>query len=206
MVYQGRGNVALGALQTGYIRDIAEGINKPGNVEGTRQRGPYMPQNASEFITRLKDSRDKEEVFAVLKRNTRGVYEFAGLVGLHEKTWPEGRGTLGIMIFKEEHRGGTGSEAMGLLVQHSFEAAKLNKVHACVKGFNAPSLGHLLKCGFRIVGRYKDHHRHGDGYTDEIMLELFKHEWEPIWKYYQKHDVLPKLTSKQRKLIEKETS
>lgn len=206
-VYVGLGNVALGALQGSYSRAITEGINRDKAIVGTRLRGPYMPQNANEFIARMKDSHGKDEVFAILKKIGRTPhYEFAGLAGVHHATWPEGHAELGIVIYKDEHRSGTGSEAMALLIQHAFGAMHLNKVYASVKSFNAPSLGHLIKCGFTIVGRYKNHHRHGDGYTDEIHLELFKDEWKPIWEQYQKEHKLPSLTDEQRELVAKETS
>ncbi len=207
-VYDGHVRVSLGALQGGYARKIALGINKYRAVEGTRQRGPYMPEDAGEFIKRQRELRGKDEVFAILKHNNRlpRVYQFIGLTGIHDRTWPDAFGTTGSMIFDECDRGGAGTEAKLLLLYHCFTVLGLRKVCSSVKAFNAASLGHLLKCGFKIVGRRRAHHYHEGEYADEILLEAFKEDWEPVWERYERTKSLPSLTKRQRELVQKETA
>jgi len=207
-VYDGHVSVSLGALQGGYVRKITEGINRYRAVEGTQQRGPYMPENAGEFVAKHRNSRGKDEVFAILRHDGSQPknYRFIGLVGIHGISWPSGYGTGGIMIFSTSERGGAGTEALLLLLYHCFSTLGLRKVDASVKAFNGPSLGHAVKCGFQIVGHRKAHHYHDGSYVDEILLEVFKEDWKPIWDRYNESKTLPKLTNSQRELVSKETS
>ena len=82
----------------------------------------------------------------------------------------------------------------------------LRKIVSSVKAWNAPSLGHLVKCGYTVVGRYRRHVLHEGVLVDEILLEVFPEDWEPIWDAYNKSGVLPKLSPDQRALVARETS
>lgn len=196
IAYEGNA-VALAALQDDYVPFIARAINRRVGLEGTMQRGPYDPALGKEWIERLRRSRGTDEVFAVLKK-VDGNWIYSGNTGIHAITWPNGTGTTGSMIFDQEHRGaGEGTEAKLLLLYHAFRVLGLRKIRSTVKAFNAPSLGHLLKCGYQIVGRYRQECFHEGSYVDEILLEVFPEDWEPIWSAYQDGN-LPRLSDEQR--------
>lgn len=204
IVYEGR-LVALAALRREYAEAIALGINRDRAVHGTRQRGPYSLADAEKYFEAYEIRRGSDEVFAILKRTENG-YELIGLTGIHSIRWPQGYGTTGSMIFKEEDRGKTGTEAKLLLCYHAFQVLGLRKLCSAVKAFNAPSLGHLVKCGFSVVGRWKQHDFHEGLYIDELVLELFKDEWLPIWTRYNENKELPSLTPEQKEFVQKETA
>jgi len=46
---------------------------------------------------------------------------------------------------------GIGTEAMLLLLYHAFMILGLRKVTATVKVFNAPSMGHSIKSGYKLI-------------------------------------------------------
>ena len=64
-------------------------------------------------------------------------------------------------------------------------------------------MGHLVKCGYTLCGRHKAEDFHEGTFVDEILLEVFRNEWEPVWQAYQTTGKLPRLTEEQRALIEK---
>lgn len=199
IAYEGK-TVALAALQEAYIPFFVRGINRRVGIEGTMQRGPYDPALGTEWLERLRRSRGADEVFAVLKRDGDD-WIYTGNTGIHGITWPNGTGATGSIIFSDAHRGhGEGTEAKLLLLYHCFRVLGLRKVRSTVKAFNAPSLGHLMKCGYKIVGTYKDECFHEGRYVDEYLLEVFPSDWEPIWEAYQ-NGTLPRLTDEQRAII-----
>ncbi len=81
----------------------------------------------------------------------------------------------------------------------------LTSVDSKVKCFNAASLGHLLKTGYRIYGRIPRRIFHEGHLVDELILAVFREDWEPVWEKYQKMSELPKLTPRQRARVLKET-
>ena len=210
IAYEGLCRVSLAALQSSHGPSTVTSINKRVDINGTMQRAPYDPQGFEDWLSSLRNSRGKDEVFAVLKHldaDDVRTYEHIGNAGIHGIKWPDGYGTTGSMLFEPQKRGnGEGTEAKLLMLYHCFTILGLRKVCSSVKSFNAPSLGHLLKCGFKIVGRRKAHDYHEGNFVDEILLEVFPHEWKPIWEKYQKTGTLPKLTSEQRELVNKETN
>lgn len=210
IAYEGHVAVALGLMQEEYVPLYTPWINRRTDIEGTLLRPPYSIEQGNEWVRGLVKTIGKTEVFAVLLRedsNGQQSYRYIGHTGLHDIRWPEGTGSTGSVIGAEDARGKRyGTEAKLLLLYHAFYICGLRKVSSGVKAFNAQSLGHLLKCGYRIIGRQKAHIFHNGLFVDDILLEVFREEWEPIWYRYQETKTLPTLTSAQRSLVHSETT
>lgn len=207
VAYKGQLRVSLGVMQEHHITDFALWANQPG-IEGTMIRPPYTTSGGLKWLRSL-DKRHDNDVFAMLLHNESAPeLRYIGHTGIHNITWPDGFGTSGSVMGDPAARavGGLGTEAKLLLLYHAFRVRGLRKVLSSVKAFNSPSLGHLIKCGYRVVGRRLDHHFHNGAYVDEILLEVFREAWEPIWDAYQSTHSLPKLTAEQRELVRKITS
>ena len=201
---------SLGLMQKCYGRAFLPAVNRRMDINGTLQRPPYWPEDFDSFVDGSQKSKGKDEVFATLMHedgpNGR-AYRYLGHTGIHRITWPDGIGSTGSMIVEATAQGkGIGTEAKLLLLYHAFEVLGLANVRSTVKAWNAKSLGHLIKCGYRIVGRYEKILFHEGKLVDEILLQVSPALWRPVWNQYQETKQLPKLTDEQRELVKIETN
>ena len=208
IAYEGLLNVSLGVLQEAHLEQFIIWANRIENVEGTMQRPPHYLANSVDWLRGLAERKGRDEVFAIFTRDGNGGEpRYIGHTGIHSIQWPEGFGTTGSVIGDRTTQGkGHGTEAKLLLQYHAFMVLGLRKLTSDVKAFNAQSLGHLLKCGYRIVGRQKKHLFHKGQFVDKILLEVFREGWEIVWRKYQKEKKLPRLSTKQRAIVQKETA
>ena|SRR3989344_56592 len=204
IAYEGKQNIALAQMREEYVSEFVPWINRRKGIEGTLQRPPYSLEMGREWVRDHDKNKGKSESFAILRKDpkTNGGWCYVGHTGLHGIKWPDARATSGSMIIDAKSRGeGCGTEAKLLLLYHAFYVLGLRKVHSAVKAWNAASLGHLLKCGYQIIGQRKKEVFHEGEYVDEFLLEVFRVEWEPVWQEYQSSGELPRLTQEQRTLI-----
>ena len=197
-------------MQEEYMKAYIQWPNKRIGIDGTLQRPPYSLAMGQEWVRALDSKKGQDEVFAILLHDDTGKerrYRYVGHTGLHRIHFPDAWASTGSVIGDPKGReGGTGTEAKLLLQKHAFKVLGVRKLVSNVKGWNAPSLGHLIKCGYKIVGRYSKHIFHEGTFVDEILLECFREDWEPIWQKYEETKTLPKLTAKQRALVSKQTT
>lgn len=204
IAYEGFVQTALAAMSESYVPLFAPHVNRRIGIDGTMQRPPYTIESGLAWVREMKQD-GKNEVFAILKRSPSGQYSYIGHTGIHKIRWPNAIGESGTMISVPEGRGcGCGTEAKLLLLYHAFTALGLRKMSSRVKAFNAASLGHLLKCGYKIVGRRKEEDYHFGSFVDEILVEVFQDDFWPIWEMYRSRSELPTLTLEQRETIGKE--
>jgi RimJ/RimL family protein N-acetyltransferase len=136
-----------------YITELLPFINNPLVIRGTMAQPPLTYEEELEWYHSLAKSKQHQRVFAVL-RQTEDSQEYIGHTGLHKISYPDGLATTGTLLGKIEHwNKGIGTEAKLLLQYHGFRKLGLRMLRSSVKAFNAPSLGHLLKTGYEIVGR-----------------------------------------------------
>lgn len=208
IVYEGA-TVSLGVLEKEHVPLFVPYINRRVGIEGTMQRGPYTESMGLEWVESQDKKRGTDEVFAVYRHSTSEAgleYVYIGNTGLHHISQEHGFASSGSMLFDLEDQGkGYGTEAKLLLLYHAFRVLGVRKVNSDVKAFNAKSLGHLIKTGYQIVGRRRKHHFHDGEFVDNILLEVFREDFEPLWARYKKDGTLPRLTKKQRKRVENET-
>ena len=208
IAYPGLAKISLGLLQENYGPEFLEWVNKRTDIHGTLQRPPYTLTHWSGWVKSLDGSRGKNEVFAVLEHvgtKKKPAYRHIGHMGVHHISWPDGCAETGSILGAPNVRGGGhGTEAKLLLLHHCFHVLGLRKLTSSVKAFNGNSLGHLIKCGYRICGRRTKQVFHEGAFVDEILLELHLEDFEPVWEKYQKTKKIPHLTDVQRALVKKE--
>ncbi len=208
IAYQGKISVSLGLMQKEYVPNFVPWINQRIGIEGTLQRPPYSEAQGIEWVKNLDTSKGTHEVFAILtqeRRNGEFIYTYVGHTGIHYIGWPDGVASTGSIIGSVETQGrGLGTEAKLLLLYHAFMVLGLRKMTSKVKAFNAKSVGHLMKCGYKMVGVSHKHHFHEGKYVDVFHFEVFREDWEPIWYAYQKDGVLPRLTDTERAFLKRE--
>lgn len=197
------GHVALGAMRREYIEQLMPWVNDPEVTSGILLRPPITLETEQEWYEAL-SNRHASDVFAILIQSNggsgdTGEWRYVGHTGVHFIKWPDGTGSTGSFIGDATlHGEGVGTRAKLLLLRHAFYSRGLRKICSEVKAFNAKSLGHLLKTGYRIVGVRKEHCFHNGAYVDEVILEVFKYEFDCVWRLYKETGELPKLTEKQR--------
>jgi len=209
IAYRGHCGTALAAMRREYLSEIMKNANDLSVTAGVLLRPPVTEADEETWLERILKKSASEQVFAILHTDTTDAgseYRYVGHTGIHQIIYPERHGNTGSLLFEKGlHGKGCGTEAKLLLLHHAFHVKGLRKLSSEVKAFNANSLGHLLKCGYRIIGRRKQHRFHEGRYADEILLEVFRADFESIWEKYQKAKQIPKLTDKQRALVQSET-
>lgn len=204
IVYRGLVGCSLGVMQEPYIPELLQFINDLEVTAGVMARAPVDVYEEEDWLRKLHTNKKSNQIFAVLAHEPgENEFRYIGHTGIHQILWPSGFGATGSLLGGNNARGnGYGTEAKLLLQYHAFRVLGLRKLTSTVKAFNAQSLGHLIKTGYRIVGRYTKHQFHDGEYVDEILLECFREDWEPLWAEYQAGRKLPKLTSGQRELVQ----
>jgi RimJ/RimL family protein N-acetyltransferase len=111
-----------------------------------------------------------------------------GTMGLHRINSKDRTAMTGALIGEKEYWGkGYGTDAKMTLLDYAFNTLNLRKINSSVYAFNKRSLKYNLKCGYQIEGvRKKQIFRIGK-YHDEILIAVFKEDWLPIWKKYQRN-------------------
>jgi ribosomal-protein-alanine N-acetyltransferase len=207
-IHHGLLNVSLGAMRREYIPLFMPGANDPEVMRGVVLRPPVTLEEEYAWYDGPKGA---TLIFAILlheyddDKKLRG-YRYIGHTGLHGIEWPAGHATTGTIIWDRSCLGkGYGTEAKLLMLYEAFRNRGLRKVCSHVKAFNGNSWGHLLACGYHEVGRRKEHHFSSGKFVDDILFEVFRDQWEPIWEKYQQTKELPRLTEEQRSQLKKET-
>ncbi|MDB5237476.1 MAG: GCN5-related N-acetyltransferase [Parcubacteria group bacterium] len=201
----GTSKVVLAAMQREYIPHFIPFANDLSIVQGTLMTPPFTIEDEYAWYDRISKKNPANEIFAILYRGSDSEpdeYRYIGHTGLHQIRWPGATAHTGsVIIDKSLHGKGCGTEAKLLLLHHAFYVKGLRKVRSEVKAFNGNSWGHLLKCGYKVIGRDTDFHFHDGSYVDEILLSVSREDFEPIWEEYKSTGLLPTLTEAQKKLI-----
>jgi len=206
VVHPGHSACSLGLMHEGYIPDFLVFASTP-QITRDSLMPPIGLSEEEKWARNF--TKHTAVAFAVLHHETESgeqAYRYIGYTGIHSIRWPDGTGTTGTLLGNSaDWLRGYGTEAKLLLLHHAFHVLGLRKLTSEVKAYNARSLGHLIKCGYRIVGRYTQQDFHNGKYLDRILLEVFRADWEPIWETYQTTHTIPKLTDEQRKMVGIET-
>lgn len=197
--------VALAAMQRQYIDSLMPWVNNVETMRGVLLVPPVLYEREIAWYESLAKSKGSQTVFAILIRDSPdGEYRYVGHTGLHTITFPDARATSGTLIGDPAARGkGVGKHAKMLLLHHAFEYEHLRKVSSEVKAFNAASLGHLVACGYSIIGVRKAHIAYRGSFVDEILLEVHREAFLPLWESYQKTKEIPVLSEAQKAEVQK---
>jgi RimJ/RimL family protein N-acetyltransferase len=88
------------------------------------------------------------------------------------------RATLAIGILEPAALGkGYGSEAIGLLLAHSFGSLALHRIGLRVLAYNERAIRCYQKCGFVIEGRERESAMVDGAWHDDIMMGILAKDW-----------------------------
>lgn len=163
------------------IPTITRWINDPEVREFVTQIFPQTEKQEEEWVNR--GLNEKGITLAIETKD--GI--LIGSMGLHDIHWADRRVTTGAIIGEKEYWGkGYGTDAKMQVLNYAFNILNLHKICSGVISFNKRSLNYSLHCGYKIEGRRKKHIFKNGKYWALIELGLFKKDWLPIWKKYQK--------------------
>lgn len=155
-------------------------INDPDVNQFLLAHRPITPTGEAEWFDQVEKS---DEVHLAIEADD-GV--FIGLMGIHEISWKDRRATTGALIGEKAYWGqGYGTDAKMTLLDYAFNTLNLRKICSSVLEFNERSLQYNLHCGYRIEGRRREQFFRNGRYWDEILLGLFREDWEPVWARYR---------------------
>jgi len=147
----------------------------------------YLPLSLAEETTWFDDWSKRQNDVALAIETIDGV--FIGIAGLHRLRWKDRVAEHGIFIGEKDHwENGYGTDVGMTLLDYAFNRLNLHKVRSALIAFNKRSLNYHLKCGYKVVGAYRKEVFERGKYYDVILLEVFKKDWLPSWKKYQKNE------------------
>lgn len=129
---------------------------------------PQTKESVAEFIRRVHN--DRNYLFGIFDGATR---EHIGNIKIGNINLNHRFADVGLLIGEKSHWGkGFGKEAIRLVTDFGFKTLKLNKLIAGMYDLNSGSYRAFIACGYREVGRYRQHFALNDGtYIDGILVE-----------------------------------
>lgn len=105
----------------------------------------------------------------------KGSFEAIGLIDLFDFDPANQRAGIGIIIQDSAERGkGTGTEALGLLIEYAFRQLQLHQLYANIDMGNVASITLFTNFGFELAGVKKDWNRKNNTYHDEALYQLIR--------------------------------
>ncbi|HEU5114552.1 MAG TPA: GNAT family protein [Candidatus Paceibacterota bacterium] len=157
-------------------------INDPEINRFLKHRMPILHAGEKKWFDSLAD-RKNDVVLTLCTTAGRPI----GVMGMHRIDWINGTATTGAFIGEKSLWGkGYGSDAKMVLLNYAFNTLNLRKICSRVYDFNGRSLAYSKKCGYREEGRLRKHVFRDGNYYDVIELAVFKEDWLPFWKKYQR--------------------
>jgi len=159
-------------------------VNDPEVTYFLSQRYPMTSEGEVAWYEGLAARKNTDVVLAiVLRRNNKII----GTMGLHHIDHINGLAVTGSVIGEKSCWGkGYGTEAKMLLLDYAFNTLNLRKICSAVLGFNGRSKRCLEKCGYKVEAVREKHFYKNGAYVDEILLAVFKEDFLPLWKKFEK--------------------
>lgn len=112
---------------------------------------------------------------------------FIGSMGIHNINWKDRTAMTGALIGEKEYWGkGYGTDAKMILLNYAFNSLNLRKICSSVVVYNKRSIDYSLHCGYKLEGVRKKQIFKKGKYQDEVLLAIFKEDWIPVWRKYNK--------------------
>lgn len=176
--------VILRPLSKADVPTLLRWINDPEVNQYLSAYLPVMEQREEKWLESLaKEDNNTHIIFGI---ETHEGF-FIGTMGIHHVDWHNRIAITGALIGEKEYWGqGYGTDAKMVLLEYAFNTLNLRKIYSSVIAYNERSLRYSLHCGYRIEGRRRKHWFRRGRYWDDIILGVFKREWLPVWRRYQK--------------------
>ena len=169
-----------------FKRDIPQLLQWINDTEITQYLMAYLPiteDQEEKWLEGLPARLDTDIIFAITTLDGKLI----GNMGLHGINWKDRTASTGALIGDKDYWGKVyGTEAKMLILNYAFNTLNLRKINSSVLAFNERSHAYLKKCGYTEEGRRKNQFFARGEYVDEILMAVFKHDWEPIWQEYKK--------------------
>jgi RimJ/RimL family protein N-acetyltransferase len=157
-------------------------INDPEIRKNLKNFIPLNKQSEEEWF----DSLSKRSDNIILGIETIDQNNLIGTMGLHKIGWKDRVATTGTLIGEKEFQNkGFGTDAKMFLLHYAFNTLNLRKICSAAWEFNERSIAYNEKCGYKIEGRKKEQIFEDGKYWDEILLAVFKKDWEAVWEKYK---------------------
>lgn len=123
----------------------------------------------------LQDGYNPQATFSII---TLDEDKLIGTVGLERINNTHRTATLGIFIGDKDYLSkGYGTEAIKLLLDYGFNYMNLHSVKLELMSFNLRALKCYKKCGFKEVGRIREHRFINGKYYDIILMDILRSEF-----------------------------
>jgi RimJ/RimL family protein N-acetyltransferase len=156
-------------------------INDPDNRQYVLNYWPQTELSEEEWLKKISTSQtDLHLVVETIDGKPIGV------MGLHRIDLKNRNAVTGTIIGDQENRGqGYATDAKLTLLQYCFEELPLHRVTSYVMAFNERSLRYAGRCGYREEARLKDMHWKKGQFWDQVILVVFREDWQRVWEVYQ---------------------
>lgn len=162
---------------------LVKWINDPEVTHFLSINFPMLEKDEEKWLERMPEQKQTDVTLILTLKNGKAI----GVMGLHQINWVNGTATTGAIIGEKAYWGkGYGSEAKMLLLDYAFNRLGLRKICSNVLAFNGRSKRYSEKCGYQEEARRKAQFFRDGVFHDEIWLAVFRENWLPLWKKYQK--------------------
>lgn len=137
---------------------------------------PYTRKDADEWVI-TSTERNASGIDFNMGIELPASGEIIGMISLNNIDVINRNAELGYWLGKPFWGKGYVSEAIELLVNHSFRRFKLNRIYARVMRPNTVSAHLLEKCGFTYEGTLRKNIKRNGRYLDELRYGLLLEDW-----------------------------
>jgi RimJ/RimL family protein N-acetyltransferase len=135
-----------------------------------------MPREEQWFEATLKRPEDEQPL--VIEALINRSWKVIGTCGFHNIDWRVSQAEVGILIGEKTHWDkGLGSQAMQLLLGHTFNTLNLNRAFLRVFATNGRAIRSYEKVGFVHEGRMRQADFQDGKHIDVLYMGILKIEW-----------------------------
>lgn len=162
-------NLLMSPLNISHVKHIMTWVNDPEVIKNFQHFNKTLSvKDEKKFVQNILKSKS-DFVFSFFKKET-GAY--VGQGGIHQISWENKLGRLGVLVKKSQWNRGYGKEITRQLINHAFNDLKLHKIWAVVYASNKRSLYINKKLGFKKEGLLKDEYYWQGKYHDMVRLAI----------------------------------
>jgi RimJ/RimL family protein N-acetyltransferase len=170
MPYRVGDKIYLRALEKADAKTVTPWFN---DLEITRNLTSWRPlslETEEGFIAALADAQH-DLVLGICEKSSDAL---VGVTGLHGFAPPDLKAMFGIMLGREHHDKGYGSEATRLMVKIAFETVNVHRVWLEVHLRNQGGLRAYEKAGFQREGLLREAVYRDGGWLDVVVMGILR--------------------------------
>jgi len=176
MIYGGR--IRLVAVEREDLPLFVKWINDPEVRQGLELYLPMSLAQEEKWFENMLERPQESQPLTIEVRDGDGWVKI-GNMGLFDFHHRARRAEVGIMIGEKSYwNQGYGTEAIRLMLKHSFETLNLNRIMLQVYADNLRAIRCYEKAGFVHEGRMRDARYFNGVYEDVLIMSVIRAEWE----------------------------